>query len=119
MSVEQGMGDGESGMEDTPLSPQTVPATGGSATATDAPAAFHPPSPSPQPLLEARGVVRRFGGLVAVNHVDLTIPDGAIVGLIGPNGAGKTTLFNIVAGFYAPTAGRIVFQGREIGRAHV
>ena len=73
-----------------------------------------PPSPNPQPLLEARGVTRRFGGLVAVNNVDLTIPDGAIVGLIGPNGAGKTTLFNIVAGFYAPTAGRVVFQGRDI-----
>jgi branched-chain amino acid transport system ATP-binding protein len=67
-----------------------------------------------RPLLEARGVTRRFGGLVAVNNVDLTIPEGAIVGLIGPNGAGKTTLFNIVAGFYSPTAGRIVFQGRDI-----
>jgi branched-chain amino acid transport system ATP-binding protein len=69
---------------------------------------------APHPLLEARGVTRRFGGLVAVNNVDLTIPDGSIVGLIGPNGAGKTTLFNIVAGFYAPTAGRIMFRGRDI-----
>jgi branched-chain amino acid transport system ATP-binding protein len=59
-------------------------------------------------------VTRRFGGLVAVNNVDLTIREGAIVGLIGPNGAGKTTLFNIVAGFYMPTAGRVVFQGRDI-----
>jgi branched-chain amino acid transport system ATP-binding protein len=75
-----------------------------------------PPSPiSPAvPLLEARGVTRRFGGLVAVNNVDLAIQEGAIVGLIGPNGAGKTTLFNIVAGFYTPTAGRIVFQGRDV-----
>ncbi|HLH24167.1 MAG TPA: ABC transporter ATP-binding protein [Chloroflexota bacterium] len=73
-----------------------------------------PLSLDPRPLLEARGVTRRFGGLVAVNNVDLTIPEGAVVGLIGPNGAGKTTLFNIVAGFYTPTAGRIVFQGRDI-----
>ncbi|HZR98498.1 MAG TPA: ABC transporter ATP-binding protein [Chloroflexota bacterium] len=72
------------------------------------------PTPDSRPLLEARGITRRFGGLVAVNNVDLTIPDGAIVGLIGPNGAGKTTLFNIVAGFYTPTAGRVVFQGRDI-----
>ena len=71
-------------------------------------------APNPQPLLEARGVTRRFGGLVAVNNVDLAIAEGAIVGLIGPNGAGKTTLFNIVAGFYTPTAGRVVFQGRDI-----
>ena len=56
----------------------------------------------------------RFGGLVAVNAVDVSIPDGAVVGLIGPNGAGKTTLFNVIAGFYKPTAGRIVFRGLDI-----
>ena len=66
------------------------------------------------PVLEARGVTSRFGGLVAVNAVDLRIPNGSIVGLIGPNGAGKTTLFNIVAGYYTPSAGRILFQGQDI-----
>ena len=65
-------------------------------------------------LLDARGVTVRFGGLVAVNAVDLRIPDGAIVGLIGPNGAGKTTLFNVIAGFYRPHAGRVLFQDRDI-----
>jgi ABC-type branched-subunit amino acid transport system ATPase component len=68
----------------------------------------------PPALLEARGVTLRFGGLVAVNAVDLSIEEGSIVGLIGPNGAGKTTLFNIIAGFYRPHAGRILFKGRDI-----
>ncbi len=72
-----------------------------------------PASPSPA-LLEAQGITLRFGGLVAVNAVDLRIADGAIVGLIGPNGAGKTSLFNVIAGFYKPSAGRILFQGRDV-----
>ncbi len=70
--------------------------------------------PSAPALLDARGVTVRFGGLVAVNGVDLRISEGAIVGLIGPNGAGKTTLFNVIAGFYRPAAGRVVFQGEDI-----
>jgi branched-chain amino acid transport system ATP-binding protein len=65
-------------------------------------------------VLVARGVTKRFGGLVAVDKVDLTIPRGAIVGLIGPNGAGKTTFFNMVAGLYEPTAGEILFEGETI-----
>jgi ABC-type branched-subunit amino acid transport system ATPase component len=65
-------------------------------------------------LLEAVGVTKRFGGLVAVNNIDFTIPAGAIVSLIGPNGAGKTTFFNIIAGIYDPTAGGIEFNGREM-----
>jgi branched-chain amino acid transport system ATP-binding protein len=65
-------------------------------------------------LLEANDVVKRFGGLVAVNHITFSIAQGEIVGLIGPNGAGKTTLFNCIAGFYRADEGRIVFQGKDM-----
>ena len=65
-------------------------------------------------LLEARGIVKRFGGLTAVNDVDVTIRRGEILGVIGPNGAGKSTLVNCVSGLDKPTAGRIVFKGRDI-----
>jgi len=65
-------------------------------------------------ILVAERVTRRFGGLVAVNEVDFTIPEGAIVSLIGPNGAGKTTFFNVLLGIIDPTAGRIEFAGRAM-----
>ncbi len=61
-------------------------------------------------LLETHGLCRYFGGLKAVDRVDLVIDEGAIVGLIGPNGAGKTTLFNTITGLYAPTAGEVVLR---------
>ncbi|WP_232821866.1 ABC transporter ATP-binding protein [Desertihabitans aurantiacus] len=65
-------------------------------------------------LLEARGVTMRFGGLVAVDGVDLTVRAGEIVGLIGPNGAGKTTFFNCLTGLYKPTSGVVSFAGRPL-----
>src|SRR5579864_8832921 len=65
-------------------------------------------------LLIAQHIVKRFGGLVAVNNVDFTIEDRSIVSLIGPNGAGKTTFFNILAGLYTPTSGSITFRGQSI-----
>jgi branched-chain amino acid transport system ATP-binding protein len=65
-------------------------------------------------LLTAEGVRKEFGGLIAVNDVDFTVPEGSIVSLIGPNGAGKTTFFNMLTGVYKPTAGRIVFAGGDI-----
>ena len=65
-------------------------------------------------LLVVSDVRKEFGGLVAVNDVDFTIPEGAIVSLIGPNGAGKTTFFNMLTGVYKPTAGRMVFDGTDI-----
>ena len=65
-------------------------------------------------LLVAEGVRKEFGGLVAVNDVDFTIPDRSIVSLIGPNGAGKTTFFNMLTGVYKPTAGRIVFDDHDV-----
>ena len=65
-------------------------------------------------LLVAQGVRKEFGGLVAVNDVDFTIPERTIVSLIGPNGAGKTTFFNMLTGVYKPTAGQIVFDGHDV-----
>src|ERR671910_696549 len=65
-------------------------------------------------LLVADDVRKEFGGLVATNDVDFTIPQNSIVSLIGPNGAGKTTFFNRRTGVYKPTAGRIVFDGIDV-----
>jgi branched-chain amino acid transport system ATP-binding protein len=65
-------------------------------------------------LLVAERVRKQFGGLLAVNDVDLTIPEQSIVSLIGPNGAGKTTFFNMLTGVYTPTSGRIVFRGIDV-----
>jgi branched-chain amino acid transport system ATP-binding protein len=67
-----------------------------------------------EPLLEIRGVTKRFGGLVATNHVDLDIVEGQTHALIGPNGAGKTTLIGQLAGELRPDAGRIRFGGEDI-----
>jgi branched-chain amino acid transport system ATP-binding protein len=65
-------------------------------------------------LLVAERVRKEFGGLVATDDVDFTIPRGQVVSLIGPNGAGKTTFFNMLTGVYRPTAGRIVFDGEDV-----
>ncbi|HEY0443459.1 MAG TPA: ABC transporter ATP-binding protein [Candidatus Limnocylindrales bacterium] len=66
------------------------------------------------PLVIARNITKRFGGLVAVNDVTFEIPEGSIVSLIGPNGAGKTTFFNIIAGIYDPTGGHVDVRGRPL-----
>jgi branched-chain amino acid transport system permease protein len=67
------------------------------------------------PLLEVRNLKRSFGGVEAVADVSFDVEAGSIHGLIGPNGSGKTTIFNVVSGYYAPTAGQILFEGRSIG----
>ena len=66
------------------------------------------------PLLEVRNLSKQFGGLWAVRGLDFSLQEGEILGLIGPNGAGKTTLFNLITGFYRPTAGEILFRGENI-----
>jgi branched-chain amino acid transport system ATP-binding protein len=66
------------------------------------------------PLLELERLTVRFGGLTAVEGVDLALEPGALVALIGPNGAGKTTVFNVITGVYAPSEGHVRFLGREI-----
>jgi branched-chain amino acid transport system permease protein len=72
------------------------------------------PSVAGAPLLEVRGIAKRFGGVSALNDVDLVIPRGGIVGLIGPNGAGKTTFFNVVTGLVQPDEGAITFDGGSL-----
>ena len=72
---------------------------------------------SPEPLLEATGIGKAFGAFRAVDDAGLAVREGEIVGLIGPNGAGKSTFFNCLAGDAQPTAGRIVFAGKDVTRA--
>jgi branched-chain amino acid transport system ATP-binding protein len=66
------------------------------------------------PLLSLRGLTRRFGGLTAVDHIDLDLGQGELVSIIGPNGAGKTTLFNLVTGLDRPDAGEVRLDGKDI-----
>jgi len=72
-------------------------------------------APAVGPLLDCRGVSKRFGDFTAVDTVDLTLADRRLHALIGPNGAGKTTLFNAISGMYPPDGGSIVIDGRRIG----
>jgi len=67
-------------------------------------------------LLTVERVSRRFGSLVAVNNVSLSVEPGELRAVIGPNGAGKTTFFNMISGFLAPTSGRILFEGEDVTR---
>ena len=67
-----------------------------------------------RPILEVSGLTMRFGGLLAVNGVGLTVHDKQVVSMIGPNGAGKTTVFNCLTGFYQPTDGKILLDGEAI-----
>ncbi len=65
-------------------------------------------------ILQVEGVDKKFGGLLALDHVDLNVEEGEIVGVIGPNGAGKSTLLNVIAGVYRPTVGSVRFRGEKI-----
>ena len=68
-------------------------------------------------LYVADNITKAFGGLVAVDSVNFSIPAGSIVSIIGPNGAGKTTFFNILTGLYKPTSGKLSFDGSEVTRS--
>ncbi len=67
-------------------------------------------------VLEIKGLVKRFGGLMAVDNIDFELKEGEIKGLIGPNGSGKTTFYNLVTGVYKPDSGKVVFMGEDITR---
>jgi branched-chain amino acid transport system ATP-binding protein/sulfate-transporting ATPase len=75
------------------------------------------PRASPAPVLAARGLTRRFGGVIALDQLDLDVFAGEIVGLIGPNGSGKTTFFNVITGIYTADSGQVSFDGADITRA--
>ena len=81
---------------------------------TDPPVSRLPPPGEAAPLLDARQITKRFGGLAAVAGVDLAIRKGEILGVIGPNGAGKTTFVNCITGLDKPTSGTILFRGEDI-----
>lgn len=66
------------------------------------------------PVLEARGLRKHFGGIVAADDLSLVLPRGRVTAIVGPNGAGKTTVFNLLTGFVSPEAGRVVLHGREV-----
>jgi branched-chain amino acid transport system ATP-binding protein len=65
-------------------------------------------------LLDVKNLTKKFGGLKAVNRVNLSVDSGEIVGLIGPNGAGKSTIFNLITGVFKLTGGQVIFNGRDI-----
>ena len=90
-----------------------VDAGEGAATVAATPVRTPPPADA-APILECHGVTKRFGGITAVDRVDLTLKEGEILGLIGQNGAGKTTLFDCVSGFLPIDDGRILLKGHDI-----
>ena len=73
----------------------------------------------PMALLHTEHLDMRFGGLSALEDLNLAVPAGGIYGLIGPNGAGKTTVFNLISGFLKPTGGRIIWDGKDATRQDI
>jgi branched-chain amino acid transport system permease protein len=83
--------------------------------AREAPVPAAPPA-SAKPLLEVKGLEKRFGGVQAVDGASFAVPEGSITALIGPNGSGKTTVFNLIGGTMSPDAGEVWFDGERIDR---
>ena len=97
------------------LRPQGLLPESASASHFDAPPERPPVATAMQgAALEGKGLTRRFGGIVALSDVDITIPPGRITGLIGPNGAGKTTAFNLLTGFLQPDEGEVSYRGNSL-----
>jgi neutral amino acid transport system ATP-binding protein len=94
--------------------PNPSPIPSSDAQARDRPHRDRPLDRSHPPLLIARDLCKSFGGVRAVDHASLEVPQGTIAGLIGPNGAGKTTLFNLLSNFTRPDSGEVVFDGLPI-----
>ena len=95
--------------------PEPVPMAGGSGVRSGGSAASHAANPAAsEPILSVSGLRLAFGGVTAVADLDAFVPGGRITALIGPNGAGKTTLFNLITGIYKPSAGKVIFRGRDI-----
>src|SRR5690606_4251678 len=103
--------------------PDTVPAATPAGPLPDAPAgvetAARPQRPvrsgsSAAPILEAIGLTRHYGGVIANSDIDFSVEEGELRGIIGPNGAGKSTFFKMLTCEVAPTSGRIVFDGQDI-----
>ncbi len=69
-----------------------------------------------EPILELRDISKRFGGLVALSEISMSVAPGTVHGIIGPNGAGKSTLFNVITGLLRPNSGEILFRGKLLGR---
>jgi branched-chain amino acid transport system ATP-binding protein len=86
----------------------------GTGALTAAPVARRAPAVDAPPVLEVQGLTKRYGGVMALDDISLTVTEGEVLGIIGPNGSGKTTLFDVVSGFVAPDEGAVLLRGLDV-----